>query len=407
MNAWNKIMFKNFIQLQRGFDLPKGNFKEGKFPVVGSTSILGYHNEFKIKGPGVITGRSGSLGIIQYLENEYWPHNTSLWVKDFKGNYPKFVYFFLKTLDFENFNSGGAVPTLNRNHLDNIRINIPKKNIQQKIASILSAYDDLIENNNRRIALLEKMAENLYKEWFVRMRFPGYENTKYIDSLPDGWRLKPVNDCFETLGGGTPSKDNESYWKNGKINWYTPSDITSGHSFIFKESKLKTTVLGLKESSAKPFPPFSVMMTSRATIGEVGLNITEACTNQGFITCIPNSMVPYSYILFWIKENKTRFELLASGATFKEISRGVFRKIDFLLPSESVLSQFHAIIKPIIELIYNLLNDNELLKQSRNRLLPKLISGKLSIEHLVELEGKDNIQLGMVAEPNKDYLKSN
>ena len=101
-----KIFFKDFVTLQRGFDLPKKDMVSGPYPVFGSTSIIGYHNQYKVLPPGVVTGRSGSLGEIQYIQEKYWPHNTSLWVKDFKSNHPMYVYYFLKTLDLSRFNSG-------------------------------------------------------------------------------------------------------------------------------------------------------------------------------------------------------------------------------------------------------------------------------------------------------------
>ncbi|MBM4136981.1 MAG: restriction endonuclease subunit S, partial [Nitrospira sp.] len=150
----SKQEFKDFVTLQRGFDLPKNSMLDGPYPVVGSTSVIGYHCEYKVEGPGVVTGRSGSLGEVQYIEGNFWAHNTVLWVKDFKGNYQRYVYYLLKTLDLKRFNSGVGVPTLNRNDLDKLEIGVHDFRSQQVIASILSAYDDLIENNLKRIKIL-------------------------------------------------------------------------------------------------------------------------------------------------------------------------------------------------------------------------------------------------------------
>src|SRR5690349_15347243 len=134
-------IFDNFIRLNRGFDLPDTNLIEGLYPVVASTSIKAYHNEYRAKGPGVVTGRSGSLGSVQYIQADYWPLNTALYVKNFKGNYPKFVFYFLQQMHLENFNSGAGVPTLNQNHLHTLKISTPNTSVQKKIAAILSAYD--------------------------------------------------------------------------------------------------------------------------------------------------------------------------------------------------------------------------------------------------------------------------
>jgi len=130
--SWQELLFKEFVTLQRGFDLPKSQMKDGNVPVLGSNCIIGYHNIAKVEAPGVATGRSGTLGLVQYEERPYWPHNTALWVKNFKGNYPKFVYYKLKTLHLENFNGGASVPTLNRNVLDTLPVRVPDPDEQKR-----------------------------------------------------------------------------------------------------------------------------------------------------------------------------------------------------------------------------------------------------------------------------------
>jgi type I restriction enzyme, S subunit len=123
----------------------------------------------------------------------------------------------------ENYNVGNANPTLNRNHIHDLEIHIPDKNIQDRIADILSAYDDLIENNRRRIDLLEQSARLLYKEWFVSLCFPGHEHVKVKDGVPQGWEKKLIGDVCQTIGGGTPSTQKREYWEDGDITWVTPT----------------------------------------------------------------------------------------------------------------------------------------------------------------------------------------
>ena len=178
MGELKQITFKEFVTLQRGFDLPKRNMKPGMHPVIGSTSIIGYHNEFKVDPPGVVTGRSGALGSVQYIPVKYWPHNTSLWIKDFKGNLPRYVYYFLQTLGLEHFNSGAAVPTLNRNDLDTLELKIHDFPTQREIAAILGTYDNLIENNTRRIEILEGDGKQSTEN--------GLSNSAFRDTR--GWR---------------------------------------------------------------------------------------------------------------------------------------------------------------------------------------------------------------------------
>lgn len=209
------------------------------------------------------------------------------------------------------------------------RLILPDRTIQRSVASILSAYDDLIENNTRRIAILEEMARRIYQEWFVNFRFPGHENVRMVDSelgkIPKGWEVKTINESFNIMGGGTPSKKINEYWQCGDINWYAPSDLTKAGQLFMEHSSARITELGLKKSSAKLFPPYSVMMTSRATLGVVAINTTEAATNQGFITCIPSSRFPVYFLYHWLLSNMAEFTGRASGTTFKEITKGVFK----------------------------------------------------------------------------------
>jgi len=378
-----KKCFAEFVTLQRGFDLPKTEMRKGPFPVVGSTSIIGHHDEFKVEPPGVVTGRSGSLGTVQFLSERYWPHNTSLWVKDFKGNDPKFVYYHIQGLDFARFNAGAGVPTLNRNHLDTLEVDIPPLPIQQRIAGILSAYDELIENSQQRIKILEQMTRNLYREWFVHFRFPNHAKTPIVDSplgkIPKGWEVKPVSDSFEISGGGTPSRKEEAYWDGGTIQWFSPSDLTGADTMFMDDSSDHITELGLAESSARLFPAMSVMLTSRATIGAIAINMAQACTNQGFITCLPNKQVPLYFLYHWLKDNVPTFERMASGATFKEISRGVFKTIDFLQPAPELVCAFESQAEPIAKQMLALQRQTQNLRKTRDLLLPRLLSGQINV----------------------------
>jgi type I restriction enzyme S subunit len=266
--------------------------------------------------------------------------------------------------------------------LKRVVVTVPEVPIQRKIAAILTAYDDLIETNKRRIALFEKMAEELYRDWFVRMRFPGHQNTRFVKGVPDGWEVRKTENAFEFTGGGTPSKDVSNYWSDGTVNWFTPSDITGAAGLFLSKSEDQCTDEGLARSSARLFPPYSVMMTSRATIGAIGINTTPACTNQGFITCIPNERYPLPYLYYWLKLAKPYFESLCGGATFPELTKGTFKKLEIMTPSEEVIKKFAKLSTPIFKSIQSGLEQNETLTKTRDLLLPRLISGKLSVEEL-------------------------
>jgi type I restriction enzyme S subunit len=282
--------------------------------------------------------------------------------------------------------TGTKVRHTSPTRIGEVKVCVPCVYAQRKIAGILSAYDDLIENNTRRIDVLEEMAQAIYREWFVHFRFPGHEDVKLVKSplgkIPEGWEVLPVGDVIATFGGGTPSTKEPEYWENGTVTWYSPTDLTKAGAMFIGSSEKKISEVGLQNSSAKLFPAHSVMMTSRATIGVVSISTTEACTNQGFITCVPNDRLSTLMIYFWLHEQNEKIVSVASGATFKEISRGTFRKLPILIPSKSVRQAFDDAATPICLMIENLLKKQAVLRTTRDLLLPKLISGKLDVEEL-------------------------
>ena len=163
--GWSRTNINEILTFHRGYDLTKNEMKAGRYPVVGSTTVIGYHNEFKIKGPGIVTGRSGSLGKYQFIWDNFWPHNTSLYISDYKDHNIFFVYSLLQTVDFASLNNGGAIPTLNRNVLSNIEVIEPTDELQEMFAKIAEPQYQKIKNlekqNNQlkmaRDALLPKL----------------------------------------------------------------------------------------------------------------------------------------------------------------------------------------------------------------------------------------------------------
>lgn len=261
---------------------------------------------------------------------------------------------------------------------------LPPLETQRRIAAILGAYDDLIEVNRRRVAVLEEMARGLFEEWFVRFRFPGHEQVPLLEtpngSLPQGWVSQPVGETFEMLGGGTPSKTIGAYWEAGSVDWYTPTDLTGAKTMFMDRSATRITEVGLAKSSAKLFPADSIMMTSRATIGAIAINTGPACTNQGFITCLPNERVPRSYLFYWLHQNVPVFIGHATGATFKEITKGVFKRLPIVMPSSDLARSFESQVRPMHDMILALERSNRALAASRDLLLPRLISGQLTLK---------------------------
>lgn len=383
---WREVSLGDVVNLKRGYDLPTNERQPGPFSVVSSSGFTGTHDEAKVQPPGVVTGRYGTLGEVYFVDEPFWPLNTTLYVQDFKGNDPRYVAYLLESLGLAGLVASAAVPGINRNHLHPLSVRIPDVPLQRKLAGAVAAFDRLIENNRRRIEILEEMARLLYREWFVHFRFPGHEDVELVDSglgpIPESWDVQPVDHVIDTIGGGTPSKKKPEYWEDPSIVWYTPSDLTKQPAMFTFGSGDQINELGLSKSSAKLFPARTVMMTSRATIGEIAIATTEASTNQGFISCVPNERLSEYHLYFWLHENVELFLTLAGGATFKELRKSTFRDLPIAVPPIELEGKFNEAVVPMCELIKNLLRQNEVLAEARDVLLPRLISGELDVSDL-------------------------
>ncbi len=376
---WPDRRLGDLVTLQRGHDLPEYRRQPGPVPVIGSAGPNGFHNETKQRGPGVTVGRSGaSIGSVTYVNQDYWPHNTCLYVTDFKGNHPRFVAYLLSTLNLGQLNSGAAQPSLNRNFVYGLAIRFPEPATQKRIADTLSAYDDLIENNQKRIKLLERAARELYREWFVRLRFPGHEHTTNVNGVPEGWVWKKISDVCNTVGGGTPSTKITSYW-DGDVTWIVPTDVTKNDCLVLLDSTRKITEKGLHESSAKMVPAETILMTSRASVGFFALIDREVCTNQGFINVIPYDEQMRMYVLFNLMSRVAEIRSNAKGSTYPEISKGRFRDLDVVVPAKNLVVEFAKITSDIIRQVRCLKHSTLALSQARDLLLPRLMSEEVTV----------------------------
>lgn len=387
---WKVTTLGEVINLKRGYDLPQRKRVEGQYPIIASNGISGYHNEMKVKGPGVTTGRSGTLGKSFYIEGGFWPLNTSLYVDDFKGNNVKFIYYFLQTLKLDRFNAGSGVPTLNRNHIHPIEVKIPPLEEQEKIANILSSLDDKIELNNEMNKTLEEMAQSIFKRWFVDFEFPSGDGEPYksnggemveseLGRIPKGWEVKTIGDIGNVISGGTPSTKNEEYY-GGDISWITPKDLSGYDRKFISKGERSVTELGLQKSSAKLLPRGTVLFSSRAPIGYVAIAQQEVCTNQGFKSIVCNdNIINSNYVYYFLKHSKEMIENISSGSTFKEISGSHMKSINIILPKKYILEQFDNLIKSYDELLNKNYKELDILKESRDCLLDNFMTGKVTL----------------------------
>jgi len=274
---------------------------------------------------------------------------------------------------------GAAQPNASAPVLGNFEFSLPSRQAQTRIAEILSAYDDLIENNRRRMTLLEDAARQLYREWFVRLRFPGREHTRITDGVPEGWERKRIGNITDCVGGGTPSTSVSTYWEGGNITWVTPTDVTRNKHFVLLDSEKKITEAGLKASSTKLVPAHALLMTSRASVGFFAITGREVCTNQGFISVVPQDPTLSSYLLFHLSERVEEIRSMGSGSTYPEVSRGKFREFEVLIPKYPLISAFNEQVTELMKQIRILKQQNEKLRTARDLLLPRLMNGAISV----------------------------
>lgn len=296
-----------------------------------------------------------------------------------KADY-QYVYYFLKQQS-DNLNklaNGGAQQNLNSLIIKKYKIALHSLQCQHRIASILSAYDSLIENNTKRIRLLEKMAENLYKEWFVRFRFPGYEKAEMENGLPKGWKISRIKDFGRIETGKTPSTKKSEYY-GGKILFVKTPDMHEG--FFVSSTEETLSDLGSESQEKKLLPPYSIMVSCIGTGGVVAINAKPAHTNQQINSIILSDASDLEWIFMVCKGLKTTIELFgATGATMTNLSKGKFEKLKVIEPPNCVRYDFHNKTRSTFKLIQELSKQNSLLARRRDLLLPRLMSGKLEVK---------------------------
>ena len=203
--GWQVKPLGEVVTLQRGFDLPKQDRQAGAVPIVSSSGVSGTHSEARVSAPGVVTGRYGSIGQVHYIETDFWPLNTTLFVKDFKGNNPRFVSYLLETIDYASCSDKSSVPGVNRNDLHRLRVAIPDLPEQRYIAETLGALDDKIELNRRMNRTLESIARAIFRSWFVdfdpvRKKMEGGEfEATPLGAMPAGWRVCELHDVADVV----------------------------------------------------------------------------------------------------------------------------------------------------------------------------------------------------------------
>lgn len=296
-----------------------------------------------------------------------------------------YVYYlsqtkYIRQLAVNSMTGASGRQRADANFIKKIKWNFPDISVQKRIVKILAAYDDLIENNNKRIKLLERMAENLYKEWFVRFRFPGYEDVEFVDGMPKNWVKDKIRTYYETTSGGTPKRSNSDYFESGNIPWLKTGEL---NDCIILDTDEHVTELGLNKSSAKWLPKNSIAMAMYAgnNVGKLGYLDTEMTCSQA--CCILYDKRKFSskhYLFHYLLSIREYLQNISFGAAQQNISQDLINKVNIIMPNDEVVRLFE---EKINDIYYNetkiLLKQNKVLIQQRDLLLPHLMSGKLEV----------------------------
>ena len=400
-SEWPQSTLGEFVRLQRGHDLTASEQQAGSIPIMGSAGPNGTHSEALAHGPGVVIGRSGaSAGRVHFSEVDYWPHNTCLYVTDFLGNNPRFAYYLLQTLDLAAFNSGSAQPSLNRNYLYSISLKIPPRAAQDGIVDVLKSLDDRITLLRETNATLEAIAQALFKSWFVdfdpvraKMQgrapegmdeataalFPDGFEASELGEVPRGWRVMPVGDSIDAVGGATPDTKNGAFWEPPIHCWTSPKDLSGIAAPVLLDTERKVSEQGLAKIGSGLLPVGTLLMSSRAPIGYLALAQVPLAINQGYIAMLPGGLLPPLYMYFWCRQNMDNIKGRANGSTFMEISKKAFRPIPALVPAPELVKAFVETAGALFERLTENERQTKTLSTLRDTLLPRLISGQLRL----------------------------
>ena len=292
---------------------------------------------------------------------------------------PRYIGYYLRTSFFRGKFLGLSGTMTTRASLRNedllaMEIPLPPLKTQKRIADILSAYDNLIENNQKQIKLLDEAAQRLYKQWFIDLKFPGHESTKIVDGLPEGWKKCRIDERFKTVLGGTPSRANPNYW-NGNIAWINSGEVNNLR--IMKASEY-ITELALEKSATKMMPVHTtVLAITGATLGQVSYTEIETCANQSVVGIIDETELFSMYLYLFVSTNIKSMIGKATGGAQQHINKDIVNEYNIILPEERVIKKMNILASPLFNKIADCYRQIEKLTESRDRLLPKLMNGEI------------------------------
>ena len=395
---WRDITLGDFVSLQRGHDLTEPDRRPGSVPVVGSAGHNGFHDTALCKGPGIVIGRSGaSFGQVHFSPVDFWPHNTGLYVTDFKGNDQRFAFYFLKALDFDRYNSGSAQPSLNRNFIYPIPVRVPPPAEQKAIAAVLGALDDKIELNRRMNATLEAMARALFQSWFVDFDpvraklagrkpdgldkptaalFPAAFQESPIGPIPKGWATLPLYDLATYVNGAAYT----AFQPNGEGRGLPIIKIAELKAGVTDQTKYSDVQMPEKYRLRTGDILFSWSGNPDTSIDTFVWSHGAAWLNQHIFRVDPHHDEERSFVLATLKYLRPVFAEIARNKQttgLGHVTAGDMQRLLIVKPDAPVLSAWDHQADPLFGAIFRNTMEAQTLAAIRDTFLPKLLSGEL------------------------------
>lgn len=351
--GWELGTLGDYLKFSNGRKSP-GDNPDGSKKIWGSNGVIGHTDETNALSNTVVVGRVGAYcGSVAFSREKSWVTDNAIkGERKLAGDDARFWYYKLTSMNLSGYSHGTSQPLINQGILNSLAVSVPSQNERNRIAEILGSLDDKIEANNALMESLEQLADAEFLR-LLKLHEGSIEDAKYGD--------------FAVFGGGTPSTKKPEYWEGGVINWVTPTDVTGLSNHAMFESSRKITDAGLEACSSVLHPAGSILMTSRASIGFFAVNEVPAATNQGFIVVEPENADVRWWVYHHMKRDVGLFLQLSNGATFMELSRGMFKSLPLkLYRGKTALKDIHAQIT-------SLAAENRELAETRNLLIRKLI----------------------------------
>jgi len=406
-SEWQSGKLGDFIELKRGYDLPQANRQPGSVPLVSSSGISDFQAESKVKGPGVITGRYGTIGQVYFVDRDFWPLNTTLYVRDFKGNDAKFIHYYLKTLDFLAYSDKAAVPGVNRNHLHEASVTLPGLATQKEIAAFLGALDDRIALLRETNTTLEAIAQALFKSWFVDFDpvrakkegrepegmdadtaalFPDSFEESQLGLVPKGWTISAVYDLAQYVNGAAY----RAFEPNSERRGLPIIKIAELKAGVTSQTGFSDIKMPLKYKIDTRDILFSWSGNPDTSIDTFVWPHGEAWLNQHIFHVVPSADKDRSFVLLTLRYLNPVFAELARNKQttgLGHVTVSDLKQLQVVLPGNSLLERWNEIVDPLLERAFTIEQKAQTLATLRDTLLPRLISGQLCLpdaEALIE-----------------------